>query len=105
MEEPRRGRALSCSWSRVIRPRHVFFFFLMIRRPPRSTLFPYTTLFRSPDPVPLGHHPHLWFAIQDRSVLQAGPPCHRRLCLSLLDGGHDAITARERRPVPAPQIG
>src|SRR5438552_17184710 len=26
------------------------FFFLMIRRPPRSTLFPYTTLFRSPDP-------------------------------------------------------
>src|SRR2546422_7386025 len=26
---------------------HSFFFFLMIRRPPRSTLFPYTTLFRS----------------------------------------------------------
>src|SRR5688572_31844101 len=26
----------------------VCFFFLMIRRPPRSTLFPYTTLFRSP---------------------------------------------------------
>src|SRR5246500_5874597 len=30
----------SCWW-------FVFFFFLMIRRPPRSTLFPYTTLFRS----------------------------------------------------------
>src|SRR5438552_13748543 len=30
-----------------------FFFFLMIRRPPRSTLFPYTTLFRSPY-VPAG---------------------------------------------------
>src|SRR6266404_7427519 len=30
-----------------------FFFFLMIRRPPRSTLFPYTTLFRSrPDRAP-----------------------------------------------------
>ncbi len=42
---------------------------------------------------------------QDRSVFQAGPPCHRRLCLSLLDGGHDAPTARERQPVPAPQIG
>src|SRR2546430_8996822 len=28
----------------------LFFFFLMIRRPPRSTLFPYTTLFRSQDP-------------------------------------------------------
>src|SRR5712664_4364174 len=27
-----------------------FFFFLMIRRPPRSTLFPYTTLFRSHAP-------------------------------------------------------
>src|SRR5687768_18373298 len=35
----------------------VFFFFLMIRRPPRSTLFPYTTLFRSNVPhasVPVG---------------------------------------------------
>src|SRR6476659_4268505 len=29
----------------------IFFFFLMIRRPPRSTLFPYTTLFRSPTVV------------------------------------------------------
>src|SRR2546430_7089063 len=28
-------------------PDILFFFFLMIRRPPRSTLFPYTTLFRS----------------------------------------------------------
>src|SRR2546429_6353422 len=28
-------------------PHGLFFFFLMIRRPPRSTLFPYTTLFRS----------------------------------------------------------
>src|SRR3712207_9348169 len=35
------------------------FFFLMIRRPPRSTLFPYTTLFRSSAPngskIPLGN--------------------------------------------------
>src|SRR5260370_15356986 len=30
------------------------FFFLMIRRPPRSTLFPYTTLFRSPPRHPRG---------------------------------------------------
>src|SRR5256885_13089142 len=29
----------------------LLFFFLMIRRPPRSTLFPYTTLFRSPRAV------------------------------------------------------
>src|SRR2546430_13478242 len=31
-----------------------FFFFLMIRRPPRSTLFPYTTLFRSHRGAALG---------------------------------------------------
>src|SRR5216683_3437082 len=31
-------------------PSFFFFFFLMIRRPPRSTLFPYTTLFRSRGP-------------------------------------------------------
>src|SRR3712207_7422455 len=31
------------------------FFFLMIRRPPRSTLFPYTTLFRSLGPLDRGH--------------------------------------------------
>src|SRR2546430_15029038 len=31
--------------------RIVHFFFLMIRRPPRSTLFPYTTLFRSPGEI------------------------------------------------------
>src|SRR5688572_31129723 len=30
----------------------LFFFFLMIRRPPRSTLFPYTTLFRSDPGTP-----------------------------------------------------
>src|SRR5438270_5506690 len=33
----------------------VFFFFLMIRRPPRSTLFPYTTLFRSELDADAGH--------------------------------------------------
>src|SRR2546430_10093924 len=34
-----------------------FFFFLMIRRPPRSTLFPYTTLFRSHRALPDRRHP------------------------------------------------
>src|ERR1017187_5002559 len=44
----------------------VFFFFLMIRRPPRSTLFPYTTLFRSGSaspPLPpwwIGRLPRWW---------------------------------------------
>src|SRR3990170_4035130 len=32
---------------RRVRQQTLYFFFLMIRRPPRSTLFPYTTLFRS----------------------------------------------------------
>src|SRR2546430_9924921 len=36
----------------------MFFFFLMIRRPPRSTLFPYTTLFRSQV-----QHPHRQVAV------------------------------------------
>src|SRR5256886_11498816 len=35
---------------------YFFFFFLMIRRPPRSTLFPYTTLFRSGVWFDIGPH-------------------------------------------------
>src|SRR3712207_7810168 len=38
------------------------FFFLMIRRPPRSTLFPYTTLFRSDIG---GFDPHQWMSAED----------------------------------------
>src|SRR5256885_14909528 len=34
----------------------VWLFFLMIRRPPRSTLFPYTTLFRSERDAKAAHH-------------------------------------------------
>src|SRR5688572_31507924 len=50
-----------------------FFFFLMIRRPPRSTLFPYTTLFRS---VPLSRH------VSDVAMLRLAigrPSCVRRI--------------------------
>src|ERR1017187_10662035 len=46
----------------------LFFFFLMIRRPPRSTLFPYTTLFRSvasPEHGPLREPP--WYRTLPRS--------------------------------------
>src|SRR5437762_13871895 len=39
---------------------YYFFFFLMIRRPPRSTLFPYTTLFRS-----FFEHRNSWFRRQE----------------------------------------
>src|SRR5215203_6370571 len=37
-----------------------FFFFLMIRRPPRSTLFPYTTLFRPGDRLPRAGPARAW---------------------------------------------
>src|SRR6266568_6299059 len=50
-----------------------FFFFLMIRRPPRSTLFPYTTLFRSAPrrrPQPRG----LRYARGLPAGAPAGPP-------------------------------
>src|SRR2546430_17486863 len=44
-----------------------FFFFLMIRRPPRSTLFPYTTLFRSAGKR-VGHRPRLGLVREPRLV-------------------------------------
>src|SRR2546426_12414781 len=43
------------------------FFFLMIRRPPRSTLFPYTTLFRSENPL-------LWGSIRLPPLAGQSPP-------------------------------
>src|SRR5688572_33181415 len=51
------------------------FFFLMIRRPPRSTLFPYTTLFRSHLLAPLVHHPQLAGGDEGHALpsLDAGP--------------------------------
>src|SRR5216683_5120481 len=45
----------------------LFFFFLMIRRPPRSTLFPYTTLFRSSPSSPCTVPWHCPVAGQRRS--------------------------------------
>src|SRR2546430_11503798 len=49
----------------------LFFFFLMIRRPPRSTLFPYTTLFRSRARLAGGD--------QDRGAGTAGARPQRRV--------------------------
>src|SRR5215471_3427667 len=46
--------SISSSWMLRLTPS---FFFLMIRRPPRSTLFPYTTLFRPPRPARPHRHP------------------------------------------------
>src|SRR3712207_8464389 len=59
----------------------VVFFFLMIRRPPRSTLFPYTTLFRSPR-APTGGNKG------SESKAQFSPRiAHRRGGRTLLAGG------------------
>src|SRR3712207_7222132 len=49
----------------------LFFFFLMIRRPPRSTLFPYTTLFRSDAPDP-GHRVEADVELVGDDVVAAG---------------------------------
>src|SRR6266511_4930910 len=46
---------------------HFFLFFLMIRLPPRSTLFPYTTLFRSSAPAP-----RAWSRSSRRSSWRSG---------------------------------
>src|SRR4030066_289582 len=57
---------------RLLVPNYLFFFFLMIRRPPRSTLFPYMTLFRSPHVGRL-FHPHF----QDRPCRSGRLPTGR----------------------------
>src|SRR3989442_16036908 len=59
-----------------------FFFFLMIRRPPRSTLFPYTTLFRS-------------ICDLDRGVgVFDGPPRRRR---QVLQGAQGSVECPDRK--------
>src|SRR2546427_2884130 len=67
--------------------RIVSFFFLMIRRPPRSTLFPYTTLFRS-IPGQLVGEDH---DVRQRRV--AGAERHRLG----LGAGHRACPTRDRK--------
>src|SRR2546422_2352827 len=66
----------------------MIFFFLMIRRPPRSTLFPYTTLFRSQD------------ALQHLRRREGGLR-HLDLRLAALLATHDQHVARRVNPQPA----
>src|ERR1041384_6106737 len=80
--------------SKYIHDRLLFLFFLMIRRPPRSTLFPYTTLFRSesdtpcrstgtqnprPRPGSPGGRPDPGYGHSGRPAARAGLP-HRISC-------------------------
>src|SRR2546428_1495690 len=61
------------------------FFFLMIRRPPRSTLFPYTTLFRSPSRSPDGHS-------TSRRCCASATPTSRDRKSTRLNSSHDQIS-------------
>src|SRR3712207_7622859 len=67
------------------------FFFLMIRRPPRSTLFPYTTLFRSPAFVPAG------LTCCRSSGAQSRPITGRCHDAGLLRGSHQGAAPRDRK--------
>src|SRR2546430_6963018 len=70
----------------------MIFFFLMIRRPPRSTLFPYTTLFRSRDrldPEDVERH---------ERVLCARLDAHER------EEQHHGDTKGDQRPGRAPAV-
>src|SRR2546422_4269827 len=75
MQTPDRPRALCV------------FFFLMIRRPPRSTLFPYTTLFRS---LPRRAAPEVRPGDEDGRALSFGP-------VELEPGIHAAVGAEADR--------
>src|SRR3712207_8137994 len=50
----------------------IFFFFLMIRRPPRSTLFPYTTLFRSPGLVIIAGGKYTTYRVMAKDAVDLG---------------------------------
>src|SRR6266536_3841541 len=83
-------RFLLTTTSTTIHLISLFFFFLMIRRPPRSTLFPYTTLFR-----PRGGR-------ADRGRLPGHHgPCRRRRALVVADG-RARVARRTRRD---PRLG
>src|SRR5690242_21117499 len=59
---------------------YFFFFFLMIRRPPRSTLFPYTTLFRS-----IQHQPVAFGARHAGQEIALGALCRRQALVAMVD--------------------
>src|SRR3712207_7121368 len=83
-----------------------FFFFLMIRRPPRSTLFPYTTLFRShhlllrllaDDALEVAHHHRIGVRPGDGadavvSVLDIGDPVAQDRKSTRLNSSHAIIS-------------
>src|SRR4029077_20036879 len=78
------------------------FFFSMIRRPPRSTLFPYTTLFRSvTKDVPCPHRTHAYWAHYNHGprYIDKGYPRHYPQRIAVLD--HALATVMN---TPAPEL-
>src|SRR5438034_4908494 len=70
-----------------------FFFFLMIRRPPRSTLFPYTTLFRSARPPRRpGRHVGSGSQVRSRVLRPRQPGHHRDRKSTRLNSSHTVIS-------------
>src|SRR5690554_1371080 len=86
-----------------------FFFFLLIRRPPRSTLFPYTTLFRSTQGqdcrlicLPLGRRVPMWspkWVLNEDQVFEAEIPTSRA---ASADRFRCLATWRARRAITTP---
>src|SRR2546430_5795048 len=72
---------------------NLFFFFLMIRRPPRSTLFPYTTLFRSPD-----RSAHERVADEDGDARQQRAPVEGPRRPGVRSSGRFGAAGRAHRP-------
>src|SRR2546427_11230804 len=74
---------------------YFFFFFLMIRRPPRSTLFPYTTLFRS---LHLAKEGQLVHGIQNQDVrgIEGRKSSLRSQVVTVLRGCADAAPGGHR---------
>src|SRR6266849_9719914 len=87
-----------------------FFFFLMIRRPPRSTLFPYTTLFRSRSgsgpapPAGAGRGPSsCWRSEEHTSELQSRVDL---VCRLLLEKKKNKVAnSQENPPTNRPRLG
>src|SRR5256885_7349326 len=69
----------------------------MIRRPPRSTLFPYTTLFRSQRRGGTSHHSRRNITGRPLRILGAGGKVTRRAGRANPDGLHGAYSAGPRR--------
>src|ERR1022692_5201471 len=88
-----------------------FFFFLMIRRPPRSTLFPYTTLFRSGHNRCLGQHPRVQWsqrAIMTRSeehTSELQSPCNLVCRLLLEKKNHRRMSRIDGHSAHVRQVG